>query len=139
MATFRFRFRVRYQDCDAQRIIFNARWADYIDIAATEFLRAALGHPEGLDWRLVRQLVEWKSSGRFDDVLEAALGVASIGTTAVTLHTRFVRVADEALLVTAETVYVVTDPVTAQKRAVTEQERLRLTELGDVLVDCGAP
>jgi hypothetical protein len=26
-------FRVRYGECDAQKIVFNARWGDYIDPA----------------------------------------------------------------------------------------------------------
>ena len=42
-AIFRFRFRVRYGECDAQQIVFNARWADYVDIAATEYTRALFG------------------------------------------------------------------------------------------------
>jgi len=33
---FRFIFRVRYAECDPQQIVFNARWGDYVDIAATE-------------------------------------------------------------------------------------------------------
>ena len=37
---FRFLFRVRYGECDAQAIVFNARWGDYVDIAVTEFARA---------------------------------------------------------------------------------------------------
>ena len=37
---FRFRFRVRYNECDAQQVVFNARYADYVDLAMTEFMRA---------------------------------------------------------------------------------------------------
>ena len=37
---FRFRFRVRYNECDAQLVVFNARYADYVDLAMTEFMRA---------------------------------------------------------------------------------------------------
>ena len=29
--------RVRYSECDAQEVVFNARYADYADLAATEF------------------------------------------------------------------------------------------------------
>lgn len=140
---FRYRFRVRYQECDAQKIVFNARWGDYIDIAATELARAALGGPESADWRLVRQLIQWKASGRFDDVLEARLTTTVLGTTSFTVSTEFFRIgADgtasaETPLVTAETVYVMTDPETAQKRPITEDER-RLLAPGAItgLVDC---
>ena len=42
-AIFRFRFRVRYGECDAQQIVFNARWADYVDLATTEYTRVLFG------------------------------------------------------------------------------------------------
>ncbi len=140
---FRYRFRVRYQECDAQKIVFNARWGDYIDIASTEWARAAFGGPESTDWRLVRQLIQWKASGRFDDVLEARLATTALGTTSFTVATEFFRVrgADtgpsETPLVTAETVYVMTDPETARKRPITDEER-RLLAPGAIVgfVDC---
>ena len=37
---FRFYFRVRYAECDAQKVVFNARYGDYVDLGFTEFLRA---------------------------------------------------------------------------------------------------
>lgn len=127
---FRFRFRVRYQECDAQKIVFNARWGDYVDLAATEYTRLVLGGVDpastGLDWRLVRQVVEWKAPGRFDDVIEARVHTVRIGTTSFTLATEFRRWPDGARLVTAETVYVVVDPGTAEKRPVPEPQRRAL-------------
>ena len=36
---FRFRFRVRYGECDAQGVVFNARYADFVDIAVNEYVR----------------------------------------------------------------------------------------------------
>ena len=35
--------RVRYGECDAQQVVFNARYGFYIDVAATEFYRALFG------------------------------------------------------------------------------------------------
>ena len=74
-APFRFLFRVRYGECDQQNIVFNARWGDYIDMACTEYLRAMFAVADsgdvGLHIRLVRQLIEWKEPGRFDDVIAA--------------------------------------------------------------------
>ena len=37
---FRYYLRVRYSECDAQKVVFNSRYGDYIDLATTEFLRA---------------------------------------------------------------------------------------------------
>lgn len=134
---FRYRFRVRYQECDAQKIVFNARWGDYVDIAATELIRVALGGPEKTDWKLARQLIEWKASARFDDVLEARMTTAKVGTTSMTMATTFFRLPEETPLVHVETVYVMTDHVTGAKRAITDEERAKLGPGAvDALVDC---
>lgn len=61
---FRYYVRVRYGECDAQKVVFNARYADYLDLSTTEFLRA-LGFGEALingtfDYQLVKLTIEWK-------------------------------------------------------------------------------
>jgi len=127
---FRFRFRVRYHECDAQKIVFNARWGEYVDLASTEYTRVVFGSVEpavsGIDWRLVRQTVEWKAPGRFDDVIEARVRTVRIGTTSFTLATEFVRWPDEAPLVTAETVYVATHATRGTKQPVSDDHRRKL-------------
>jgi acyl-CoA thioester hydrolase len=124
---FRFLFRVRYQECDAQKIVFNARWAEYVDLSSTEYIRALFGSIDpdvaGLDWKVVRQTVEWKASGRFDDVLEARVRTVRLGTTSFTLATEFVRWPDDAIRVTAETVYVAVDPVHGTKQPISDDHR----------------
>ena len=67
---FRYYLRVRYQDCDAQHVVFNARYGEYIDIACTEFLRYALpvmrhAMDGTFECQTVRQVVEWKRPARF--------------------------------------------------------------------------
>src|SRR5215472_1603799 len=71
---FRYYLRVRYAECDAQKVVFNSRYSEYVDIATLEFLRA-LGFGEALingsfDFQLVKQTVEWKAPAHFDQVLE---------------------------------------------------------------------
>src|SRR5512144_2780244 len=106
---FRFLFRVRYHECDAQKVVFNARWGDYVDLASMEYTRAVFGAVDpavsGIDWQLVRQTTEWKAPGRFDDVIDARVRCLRVGTTSFTLATEFVRWPDGAPLATAETVY----------------------------------
>src|SRR3954470_12747768 len=81
---FRYYLRVRYIECDAQKVVFNSRYAEYVDVAVNEFLRAAGIHAEfmegGLDFQLVKQTVEWKAPARFDDVLELSLVTTRLGT-----------------------------------------------------------
>ena len=86
---FRYYVRVRYQECDAQHVVFNARYGDYIDLACSEFLRAALPRPRDIfdgtfEIQTVRQVVEWKAPARFDDVLEISVRANRIGTTSST-------------------------------------------------------
>jgi len=138
--SFRFLFRIRYHECDAQKIVFNARWGEYVDLASTEYTRRLFGSvdPEvsGIDWRLVRQTIEWKAPGRFDEVIEARVHTVRVGTTSFTLATEFVRWPDSAPLVTAETVYVATHPTTGTKQPVSDEHRHKL-EAGaaEIVVD----
>ena len=144
---FRLLLRVRYGECDQQGIVFNARWAEYVDVAAGEFSRALFGAnassgfagarstsegseesidptQTGTDWKLVKQTLEWKASGRYDDVLDIRVRCVRVGTTSFTLATEFRRHPDDAVLVTAETVYVLIHPALGTKRRVPDQQRI---------------
>lgn len=140
---FRLLFRVRYQECDAQKIVFNARWAEYVDLATAEYTRALFGSVDpavsGLDWKLVRQTIEWKASGHYDEVIDARVWTVGVGTTSFTLAAQFVRWPDDIVLVTAETVYVATDPELGTKVPVRDDHRTKF-ELGapGVVVDQAA-
>jgi acyl-CoA thioester hydrolase len=126
-APFAFEFRVRYAECDAQGIVFNARWGDYVDLVATEFTRDRFGSPDpavtGIDYRVRRQVLEWRAPARFDDVLIAGVTTVAVGTTSFTLRTDFRR--GDQPLVTVETVYVVVDPA-GRKQPVPARHRALL-------------
>lgn len=123
--------RVRYQECDAQHVVFNARYADYIDIASIEFMRAALPRPtDGFDGTFeiqsVRQVIEWKRSARFDDALEISVSTSRLGTTSFTLSFEMRRNGEAEPLVTSETVYVHVDNKTFTKREIPPHMRAAL-------------
>jgi acyl-CoA thioester hydrolase len=116
---FRYYLRVRYGECDAQRVVFNARYAEYIDLATTEFLRA-LGYGEQLfsgelDFQLVKQTIEWKAPARFDQVLEISVFAKALGDTSFTLAAEFRIAGHDRVLATAETVYVLVKQHTLTK------------------------
>jgi len=99
---FRYYLRVRYIECDAQKVVFNSRYSEYVDVAINEFLRAigvlddfAAGR---LDFQLVKQTVEWKAPARFDQVLEISVSTKHLGTTSFTLATEFRIAGEEALI-----------------------------------------
>jgi acyl-CoA thioester hydrolase len=125
---FRYYLRVRYGECDAQRVVFNARWADYVDIGSTEFFRA-LGFGEALasgalDYQLVKLTLEWKAPARFDQVVELSIYTTQLGNTSFTVVTEFRIAGLEQVICKAETVYVNVDsksltklPLSAEVRA----------------------
>jgi acyl-CoA thioester hydrolase len=81
---FTLKLRVRYAECDAQQVVFNARYADYIDVAATEYIRALFGGYQnliarGMDTQVVNMNISWKAPARFDDVLEIIVTPEKIG------------------------------------------------------------
>ncbi|MCA9493233.1 MAG: acyl-CoA thioesterase, partial [Myxococcales bacterium] len=84
---FRARIRVRYAECDPQGIAFNARWGDWLDLATTELLRAVLGTPSSIDYRLVDQHTTWLRPAHFDDVVELVPRVERVGRTSFEVHT----------------------------------------------------
>ncbi|MFM1919830.1 MAG: hypothetical protein RLZZ303_1464 [Candidatus Hydrogenedentota bacterium] len=132
---FRYFLRVRYGECDAQKVVFNARYGDYIELSTTEFMRA-LGYDSelvtgDLDYQLVKQTIEWKSPARFDDVIEARVWAHHIGNTSFTIHAEFRRAGEEPLLAKAETVYVLVDAATLKKKPIEEALR-RALERGPV-------
>ncbi len=136
---FTYRLRVRYHECDGQKIVFNARYGEYADIAALEFMRHIFGAvtPEegGIDWRLVKQSLEWRRPAHFDDVLDVRVRAMHIGTTSFSLEATVVRGEDH--IASIETVYVVYDEATASKAKVPDRARARILAGGDgVVVDC---
>lgn len=116
---FTFYLRIRYIECDAQKVVFNSRYSEYADVGMTEFLRAAGVHDAftkgPLDFQLVKQTIEWKAPARFDDVLELAIQATRLGNTSFTVSTRFRIAGETRVIVTIETVYVLVDARTLTK------------------------
>jgi len=130
-AGFRYYLRVRYQECDAQHVVFNARYGDFIDLACFEFLRAALPSPQAccdgsFETQTVRQLVEWKGSARFDDVLAVSVRTGRVGRTSFSLNFEIRRAGEEEMLATCETTYVNVDKASFTKRPIAPEMRAAL-------------
>jgi acyl-CoA thioester hydrolase len=141
---FRYYLRVRYAECDAQKVVFNSRYAEYVDVALNEFLRK-VGFDtrrllaSGLDFQLVKQTIEWKSPAQFDDVLEVDVEPVHLGTTSFTCRATFRRAGIDAIAVTIETVYVLVDAATLTKTPLPEAFRGALESGGrGVVVDHAA-
>lgn len=111
-------FRVRYSEIDGQGVLFNAHYLTYYDTAITEFFRA-LGYDQyadaqksGVDFHVVKAVVEYKAPIRFDWDLDVGVRVAKIGNSSMTFELAIFRKSENELLATGEIVWVNTDQTT---------------------------
>lgn len=128
---FRTLLRVRYGECDAQQVVFNARYGDYVDVALTEFFRALFGSyqallAQGLDGQVVRLATDWHSPARFDDVLALDVEVEAVGRTSYTVRVAMSDLATGRAVATSEVVYVMVGTAGQGKLPVPEPVRARL-------------
>ncbi len=120
--TFTYLLRVRYAECDAQQVVFNARYGEYVDLAWNEFMRAVWGDyraflARDMDIKVARYEIDWSGPAHFDEVLAVAVQCTRTGNTSFTIACDFRRLADQQLLATARIVYVLFQPSTGDKLA----------------------
>jgi len=122
-------FRVRYHECDAQGIVFNANWFTYFDVTLTEWFREAFGSYDalvqaGTDVVLAETTATFKAPARFDEELGIAVAIERLGTTSMAV--RFTARRGGVELVLGRTVYVFVDTETLGKREIPADVRARL-------------
>jgi acyl-CoA thioester hydrolase len=127
---FSFELRVRYGECDAQGIVFNANFLAYVDVVLTEIWRESMGSYDallatGVDTVVGEANLRFRAPGRFDDLLTITGGFEGLGTTSTTLKLWFRR--GEDLLCDADIRYVFVDVETWEKAPIPDQVRERLT------------
>ncbi|MGB3665483.1 MAG: thioesterase family protein [Bermanella sp.] len=120
---FTYLLRVRYSECDAQKVVFNGRYSDYVDIAVGEFMRAIWGDYNellnaGFDNQVVSYAINWQGPAHFDDVLACEVYAKHIGNTSFSFSVDFKRVDQEQTIAQAEIVYVMVDASTHEKKPI---------------------
>ncbi|WP_423453698.1 YbgC/FadM family acyl-CoA thioesterase [Ottowia sp. VDI28] len=133
--------RVRWSEVDLQKIVFNAHYLTYFDIAITGYWRAlampyakAMEQLEG-DLYMRKAGVEFHASARWDDRLEVGMRCARIGNSSITMAGAIFR--GDQLLITSELVYVFADPNTQTSRPVPAplRDMLQGFEAGEAMLD----
>ncbi|MFT6898785.1 MAG: acyl-CoA thioester hydrolase [Paraglaciecola sp.] len=124
--------RVRYGECDAQQVVFNARYADYIDIAMTEYFRAAMGGfqallDKGLDNQVVSLHIDWVDSAKFDDVLAISVKPTKVGNTSYSFELLITQSVSKRMVAKSTVTYVMVDTANYQKTPVPDWLRTTLT------------
>ncbi|GAA0851877.1 thioesterase family protein [Aliiglaciecola litoralis] len=123
--------RVRYAECDAQQVVFNSRYAEYADLAATEYMRALVGGyqaliNQGYDNQLVNMNLSWQSPARFDDILAMQVWVSKVGKSSFTMNIKIQEHESNRAICDIEIVYVMVDATDFQKRQVPNDFRQKL-------------
>ena len=98
--------RVRYGECDMQRVVFNANYLAYCDDAADWWFRS-LGAPlEAGEWDVMvkKATVTWDGAAKVHDDLALAVSVSRWGNSS--FDVRFDGTVEGAPVFTAEITYV---------------------------------
>ncbi len=125
--------RVRYSECDAQKVVFNGRYVDYIDIAVTEFLRVIWGNyddmlSKGIDSQVVKLSINWKAPAHFDDVIAITVKSIRIGSSSYTLQVDFYNHKTAVDIASAEITYVMVSAGEHKKMEIPKDMRKKLAE-----------
>ncbi len=116
------RLRVRWAEVDMQRIVFNAHYLAYIDVAMTEYWRAsAMPFTEcmallGGDMVVRKSTLDYHRSACMDDVLDVGLRFVRVGRSSIVFEGAVFR--GEELLTGGEMLYVYTTPHAAASQPV---------------------
>ncbi len=93
-----------------QGVVFNAHYLAYFDVALTEYWEALTGarnaDGDGVLEHLyvVKSVIDYHASARFDDVVDIGVRIARLGRASMTCHFEIHRTGEH--LITGETVYV---------------------------------
>jgi acyl-CoA thioester hydrolase len=90
-APFAHTLRVRYGECDAQGVVFNAHYLAYFDVSITELWRAAFGSyaamvDRGVDIVVGEAHLRFRAPARFDQELTLEVVIARLGRTSILSH-----------------------------------------------------
>jgi len=111
-------FRVRYSEIDGQGVVFNAHYLTYFDTSITEYF-GALGYDQyadarktGIDFHVVKSLIEYRAPVLFDQKIEVGVRVTRIGNSSLVFELAIFLEAATDVFVTGEIVWVYTDQKT---------------------------
>ena len=83
MSAWTHRIRVRYGECDMQRVVFNANYLAYCDDAVECWLGAkgVKVNDVGWDFMLKKSTIEWQGTATVHETIDIAVEVARWGNT----------------------------------------------------------
>lgn len=107
-------FRVRYSEIDSQGVVFNSHYMTYFDSAITEYIRSLnysyvqLVQERGIDFHLVKTIIEFHKPIFFDEVIEVGVALSKIGNTSLTWSLAIFKKDNDQCLTSGELIWVCT-------------------------------
>ncbi|MCM3670178.1 acyl-CoA thioesterase [Mesobacillus maritimus] len=132
---FRFshKLKVRYSEIDGQKIVFNAHYLTYLDIAIAEYFveglqldLLTLAEDGTFDFVVAKSTLEYKNSARLNDWLNIWCRTKKMGNTSMTMEFMITREGETEPLILAEIIYVSINPITHEKQAVPSLVKQRI-------------
>ncbi len=126
---FKHRLRVRWGECDAQGIVFNAQYMNYIEIAQAEYFRnLGMRHyseeiRRRFDLATVKATLEYTAPTRVDDLLDIYTRVSRLGNSSITFVTEMYLPEQELPCNKGEVIYANFDAVTGVPRRIPDDIR----------------
>ena len=113
-----------------QGVVYFARYPEYYDITLTELFRVAFGSYQsmvdgGVDMVVAEQSLRYRSSARFDEVVDVAIEITHLGETSMQSRYRITGGGDE-LVVEGDMRHVFIDVPTKVKRPMPDEIRTAL-------------
>lgn len=139
---FHYPLRVRWSEGDAQGIVFNGAYLNYLEVALSEYFRnlgVRLYGEESrkyFDTATVKVTLEFIAPVKVDEKLDLYTRVSRVGNKSMTVETEMYREESDELVNKAEVVYVDYDAETKLARVVPDDIREMINhfeETGEVL------
>ncbi len=133
------RLRVRWSEVDAQHIVFNGHYLNYIDSAISAYWRAlALPYEASLqalggEMSVRKASLDYLASARYDDLLSIGIRCKHLGTSSMQMEAAVFRGAE--LLVQGELVYVFAQAQSPKPLPSALRELIEAFEAGHPVVD----
>ena len=124
------RLRVRWQEVDAQQVVFNGHYLSYLDVAVSEYWRAVgLPYPDGFlhhggDMYARQHTLAYHAPAVLDDLLDIGVRSEHIGNSSMKIG--WAVWSDHRLLVTGEAIYVHTSLETRRPAPVPDTVRQQI-------------
>ena len=121
--------RVRWMECDAQGIVYNGAYMDYLEVGQSEYYRNLgfsiyrVGQRGFFDTAVVKTTLEFKAPAHVDEMLDLYVRVGDFGNTSFHLDLEIYKQDSDTLLTVVQGVYVGFDAASGIARRVPDEVR----------------